>query len=158
MAVVVNIRPLKNPAGEVTGAESTGHANCIVTIASALEMRLQSSGHDVRMAYDGPTALQAALDHGPDVVLLDIGLPGFSGYEVAKRMRQQAGLSNVMLIAMRVWPRGRPTTLARHWDRSSPGQAGRLQQSAENPDRRRAVSHVVALEAISLCVLADTLA
>jgi CheY-like chemotaxis protein len=38
--------------------------------------------------------------HAPDVVLLDVGLPGISGYEVAMRMRQQPGLGHVILIAM----------------------------------------------------------
>lgn len=56
-----------------------------VDTARSLEMLLKTSGHDVRMAHDGPTALQAALDDPPDAVLLDIGLPGLSGYEVATR-------------------------------------------------------------------------
>ena len=61
---------------------------------------LKESGHDVRTAQDGPTALEAALDYRPDVVLLDIGLPGLDGFEVAKRMRQQPILQNVVLVAM----------------------------------------------------------
>ena len=65
-----------------------------------LEMLLEESGHEVRTAHDGPTALEAALDYRPDVVLLDIGLPGLDGFEVAKRMRQQPVLQNVVLVAM----------------------------------------------------------
>ena len=41
-------------------------------------MLLQAWGHDVRIARDGPTAVQAALDYRPDVMLLDIGLPGLT--------------------------------------------------------------------------------
>ena len=67
---------------------------------TSLAMLLQESGHEVRTAHDGPTALEAALDYRPDVVLLDIGLPGLNGYEVAKRLRQQPALQNVVLVAM----------------------------------------------------------
>ncbi len=42
---------------------------------------------DVRVAYDGPSALEAADSFRPEVVLLDIGLPGMDGYEVARRLR-----------------------------------------------------------------------
>ena len=63
-------------------------------------MLLQASGHDVQTAHDGPTAVQAALDYRPDVMLLDIGLPGLNGYEVAKRIRQQPDLKNVVLVAL----------------------------------------------------------
>ena len=68
--------------------------------AGSLAMLLKTSGHDVRIARDGPTALRACADCPPDVVLLDIGLPGLSGYEVATRMRQQPGLSHVLLVAL----------------------------------------------------------
>jgi CheY-like chemotaxis protein len=69
-------------------------------MAVSLAILLRGSGHDVRTAHDGPTALQAALDYRPNVVLLDIGLPGIDGYEVAKRLRQQPIFSTVVLVAM----------------------------------------------------------
>ena len=59
-----------------------------VDSAEILATLLRMSGHDVRTAYTGPTALEAAVAHLPDVVLLDIGLPGLNGYEVARRLRQ----------------------------------------------------------------------
>ncbi len=68
--------------------------------AQTLAMLLQSSGHDVRTAHTGPTALEAALDYRPSVVLLNIGLPGLNGYEVAKRIRQQPVLHDIVLVAM----------------------------------------------------------
>jgi CheY-like chemotaxis protein len=68
--------------------------------ARTLAMLLEASGHDVRMVHDGPTALEAALNYGPNVVLLDIGLPGLDGYEVAKRLRQRPVFQNVVLVAM----------------------------------------------------------
>ncbi len=71
-----------------------------VDTVGSLVMLLRESGHDVRTAHDGPTALEAALDYRPNVVLLDIGLPKIDGYEVAKRLRQQPMLRNVVLVAM----------------------------------------------------------
>jgi PAS domain S-box-containing protein len=71
-----------------------------VDAAQTFAMLLQAMGHEVRMAHDGPTSLQAALDFQPNVALLDIGLPGMNGYEVAKQLRQQVVLRNVTLIAI----------------------------------------------------------
>ena len=44
--------------------------------------------------------MEAALDYRPDVVLMDIGLPGLNGYEVARRLRQQSDLGDMVLVAM----------------------------------------------------------
>jgi PAS domain S-box-containing protein len=71
-----------------------------VDAAQGIAMLLKVTGHDVRTAYDGPTALEAALDFHPNVVLLDIGLPGLDGFEVAKRLRQQPLLCSAVLVAL----------------------------------------------------------
>ena len=71
-----------------------------VDAAETLTMLLQLSGHDVRTAHDGLAAVKTALDYAPHVVLLDIGLPGMNGFDVAKRLRQEATLANVVLVAM----------------------------------------------------------
>jgi CheY-like chemotaxis protein len=71
-----------------------------VDMAASLEMLLRQSGHAVRTVHDGPAALEAALDYRPNVVLLDIGLPGLDGYEVAERIRQQPALQGSVLVAM----------------------------------------------------------
>lgn len=71
-----------------------------VDAATSLEMLLQESGHQVWIAQTGPAALAAALKHRPDVMLLDIGLPGFDGYEVAQRIRRQPLLHEIVLVAM----------------------------------------------------------
>lgn len=68
--------------------------------AQSLALLLVVSGHEVRVAHTGPTALEAALDYRPNVALLDIGLPEMDGYEVAKRIRQQPFLQDVVLVAM----------------------------------------------------------
>ena len=71
-----------------------------VDAAQCLAMLLTASGHDVRVAYDGHAAL-AQLEAGvSDLVLMDIGLPGIDGFEVAERIRQQPALGNVVLVAL----------------------------------------------------------
>ena len=67
--------------------------------ADMLEALLTMFGHDVHTAYDGPSALAAATKYGPDVVLLDIGLPGMNGYDVAERLRNSPRFRRTTLIA-----------------------------------------------------------
>jgi PAS domain S-box-containing protein len=68
--------------------------------ATSLAVLLRHTGHEVRTADDGPAALDAARSQPPDVVLLDIGLPGMSGLEVARSLRQDLGLTGVLLVAL----------------------------------------------------------
>ncbi len=67
--------------------------------ASMLTALLELMGHDVRTAYDGPAAISLAADYLPEAVFLDIGLPGMSGYEVARTLRDSPELAGVTLIA-----------------------------------------------------------
>jgi CheY-like chemotaxis protein/two-component sensor histidine kinase len=71
-----------------------------VDAATALEMLVEESGHRVWKAHTAQAALAAALDYRPDVMLLDIGLPELDGFEVAKRIRQQPVLHNIVLVAV----------------------------------------------------------
>jgi signal transduction histidine kinase/ActR/RegA family two-component response regulator len=68
--------------------------------AESMAIILEMSGHDVRKAHNGPDALSAASEYRPDVVLMDIGMPGMSGHEVAQKMRETASMREVILIAM----------------------------------------------------------
>jgi len=68
--------------------------------AGSLTMLLRLLGHDVREAYDGQSALSLLGDFVPDLVLLDIGLPGMNGYEVARHVRCLPGLDRVRLVAV----------------------------------------------------------
>jgi CheY-like chemotaxis protein len=61
---------------------------------------LEKLGHEVRSASDGPEALLAVKEYNPEVVLLDIGLPGMDGYEVARCLRDEMGATTPMLVAM----------------------------------------------------------
>ena len=60
-------------------------------------------GHEVDKVYDGVAALQTAARLQPDVVLMDIGLPKLSGYEVASRIREQPWGRRMALIALTGW-------------------------------------------------------
>ena len=68
--------------------------------AETIALMAQLWGHDVRTAHDGQAALEMAADYRPEVVLLDIGLPGMDGFEVARRLREQEWMAGVMLVAM----------------------------------------------------------
>jgi two-component system CheB/CheR fusion protein len=68
--------------------------------ADSLSYLLRSFGHDVQVALNGPDALDATAAFLPDVVFLDIGMPGMDGYEVARRLRRHPGLENTLLVAL----------------------------------------------------------
>lgn len=68
--------------------------------ANSLAMILQLGGHQTVPVYSAVDALQRAATFKPEVVLLDIGLPGMNGYEVAQKMRELPGLRDIRLIAV----------------------------------------------------------
>ena len=87
---------------------------------------LKLSGHAVRVAHSGPDAIASAREHAPEVVVLDIGLPGMDGYEVAGIAAGgvlQGGRSS---SPSRATGRSRPAPARRGGIRPSPGQAGEL--------------------------------
>ena len=69
-------------------------------VAESLAMILEEDDHAVRIAQDGPAALQALTEFKPHVVLLDVGLPGMDGYQVARRMREETPVSSLTIIAL----------------------------------------------------------
>lgn len=71
-----------------------------VDAANAIRDVLEIDGHEVRVAYDGSSALALARDFRPDVVFCDIGLPGMDGYEVARAMRSDATCKSAYLVAL----------------------------------------------------------
>jgi CheY-like chemotaxis protein len=71
-----------------------------VDTALSFSMLLNASGHEALTAHDGPTAIKIANEMLPDAILLDIGLPGLNGYEVAKRIRLNPELNNTVLVAL----------------------------------------------------------
>ena len=83
-----------------------------VDAADALAELLRDFGHDVQAVHDGPSAIEQAAIHRPDIVLLDIGMPGFDGYEVARRMRTELGLTST-LVALTGYGEARHRRLSR---------------------------------------------
>lgn len=71
--------------------------------ADSLGMALRMMGHDVETAHDGLEAMGAATAFRPDVILLDIGLPKLDGYQVARRIREQDGGADIVLVALTGW-------------------------------------------------------
>jgi PAS domain S-box-containing protein len=94
------------PSPAKQAGERTGSALRVLVVddnvpsADTMAMLMKELGHDVRTAYDGPKSLETAIAYRPDVVLLDIGLPGMNGYDVAKRLRQEPDLQDIVLIAV----------------------------------------------------------
>jgi signal transduction histidine kinase/ActR/RegA family two-component response regulator len=98
------------PSSEIHGpadepAPSRTHARVIVVednpdAAETLGMLLELLGHHVRVMADGGSALAAARTSPPDVMLVDIGLPGMNGYELARLIRRDPLLADVVLVAL----------------------------------------------------------
>jgi len=68
--------------------------------ASSMTLLLELQGYEVHVAHAGPAALKAADDHRPDAILLDIGMPGMNGYEVARQLRAQEAFADTLLVAI----------------------------------------------------------
>jgi PAS domain S-box-containing protein len=94
--VTEKVPPPKPTGGKHRVLVVDDNEDSAVTMATLVSMW----GHEARTAHDATGALAAAAEKWPDVVLLDIGLPQVSGFEVAKQIRALPGLSNVVLIAM----------------------------------------------------------
>ncbi|AMV23341.1 Autoinducer 2 sensor kinase/phosphatase LuxQ [Gemmata sp. SH-PL17] len=95
-----------------THVAGTGTAGCPLDIlvvddnrdaAESMAMLLEIPGHRVRTAHDGPEALKLLATFRPQLILLDLGLPGMSGYEVARRVRESAELQGITLAALTGW-------------------------------------------------------
>jgi CheY-like chemotaxis protein len=96
--------------------------------ANSLAMLLKLKGHNVRVAYNGVGALEAAAAHRPEAVFLDIGMPGMDGYEVARRIRELPGLTHVTLTALTGW--------GQQQDRCRTAEAGFNHHLVKPPDSK----------------------
>jgi PAS domain S-box-containing protein len=71
--------------------------------AESLVMLLTLMGNEVHTAHDGLEAVAVAASTRPDVILMDLGLPNLNGYEAARRIREQSGSSDMVLVALTGW-------------------------------------------------------
>ncbi|HYH66202.1 MAG TPA: response regulator [Urbifossiella sp.] len=71
--------------------------------ADSLAMLLRLAGHEVRTAHDGLAAVAVAAETRPDVAVLDIGMPGLTGYDAARRIRAEPWGRGVLLVALTGW-------------------------------------------------------
>jgi PAS domain S-box-containing protein len=100
----------KGPQGTAGGEElAAPPAQRILVVddnrdaADSLGMLLRMMGNEVHTAHDGLEAVGAVATFQPDVVLLDLGLPKLNGYEVARRIREQEGGADILLVALTGW-------------------------------------------------------
>ncbi|MDZ4287674.1 MAG: CheR family methyltransferase [Prosthecobacter sp.] len=81
--------------------------------ARSMAMLQRLRGHDTRVAFTGPAAVTAAEEFAPEVVLLDIGLPGMNGFEVVRCLRAMPALANAFLVGMSGYGSDEDRVLAR---------------------------------------------
>ena len=70
-------------------------------IVDILAFNLSREGYDTMEAYDGATGLQLALEHNPDLILLDLMLPGMNGFEVCRRIRETGSTTPILMLTAR---------------------------------------------------------
>jgi CheY-like chemotaxis protein len=107
---VVRLPLARAPVGEATDAAreakpSRRQSRVLVVddnidAAKGLEKLLKLLGHEVEVAHDGPSAISLARLHRPDIILLDLGLPGMDGYQVAAELRREGCCRQALLIAL----------------------------------------------------------
>jgi CheY-like chemotaxis protein len=71
--------------------------------ATTLGWMVEALGHTFRLAFDGRQAIDAAKQSAPDLVLMDLGLPDMSGYDVCRELRKMKEMSNSILVAQTGW-------------------------------------------------------
>ncbi|MGQ0766090.1 MAG: hybrid sensor histidine kinase/response regulator [Gemmatimonadota bacterium] len=96
------------PGGELPGRPQRASQRVLVVddnrdSADSLSMLLSTMGNEVQTGYDGLDAVRLAGEFRPDIALLDIGLPGMSGYEAARAIRGEPWGRNMVLVAVTGW-------------------------------------------------------
>ncbi|HSN20898.1 MAG TPA: response regulator [Usitatibacter sp.] len=97
--------PSDVPSGAVQPAAKQGERRVLIVddnldAAETLAMMLELLGQETRQAHDGHEALKAAQEYRPDLIFMDIGLPGLNGHEVVSRMRRELGMGDIYIVAL----------------------------------------------------------
>jgi len=102
--------PPPTPIAETALADGPAPSGCRILVvddnfdsAESMATLLEHTGNECRMAHAGPEAIELAEAFAPNVILLDIGLPGMDGYEVCRAIREKSWGSDVWIIAMTGW-------------------------------------------------------
>jgi signal transduction histidine kinase/FixJ family two-component response regulator len=102
--LTLTVAPAHGPPAEEPAAETPALRILVVDdnqdSAISMTLLLELQGHEVHVAHAGHTALRVASDKRPDVILLDIGMPGMNGYEVARQLRAQDCFADTLLVAI----------------------------------------------------------
>jgi DNA-binding response OmpR family regulator len=80
---------------------------------ATLALLLLDEGYEVREVYRGSEVLRMVRDFDPDIALIDIGMPGMTGYDVAREIRQVFGGARPLLVAITGWKQSSDRILAR---------------------------------------------
>lgn len=94
MAQVVNLKPNPQPKRRVLVVDDN------LDSVHSTAVLIRAMGHEVQFAINGIAAIDAARSFRPDVILLDIGLPDFNGYDIARSLKYEPGLENTRIIAV----------------------------------------------------------
>ena len=112
--------------------------------AETLAALLALNGHEVRVCHDGRSAIDAALDWRPSAAIIDIGLPGISGYGVAQFIRELSFGSDVLLIAVTGYASPADVEMARYagfdWHFAKPAAPSLIIDVLESPEREAPLS------------------
>jgi signal transduction histidine kinase len=102
--LTLQLAPTHDSASIETTSEGTGLRILVVDdnqdSAISMTLLLELQGHEVHVAHAGLAALRLAAEKKPDVILLDIGMPGMNGFEVAKQLRAQEEFAHTLLVAI----------------------------------------------------------
>ena len=113
----------------------------VVDSAESLALLLRFEGHDVRAVNDGPAALALSAEWQPEVIVLDLGMPGMDGYETAERIRNTPWGKQVVLVALTGW--------------GEPGVRDRTRNLGFNVHLVKPVERTALLHALETCAIVN---
>jgi CheY-like chemotaxis protein len=87
-------------AAQANGSKRVLIVDDNIDAAETLAMMLELLGQQTRQAHEGDGALKAAVEYKPELIFMDIGLPGLSGHEIASRMRGELGMTDTYIVAL----------------------------------------------------------
>ena len=107
LPIVTKPQQVRQSAAETPAASAPGQRILVVDdnrdAADTLSTLLAADGFSVSTAYDGNSAVERFREQKPDVIVMDIGLPGIDGYEAVRQIRKEPGGKEILMIALTGW-------------------------------------------------------